>query len=259
MSILHILAEAKSIDGGFVATIPQGWHQGRTAYGGLSSALALEAARGLADDLPPLRSAQVSFIGPVSGEVSVRARIVRRGRNASWIQAEISGEGGVGYAATFVFMGAMESEVHLNDFPSPTLIQPEDCGGGGDHLRGAPGFLPNFDWAYALPKTDAPQPEICRWMRLKERDGLDPMVELIAIADALPPGVMPLMTKRAPISSMTWICNLLTPQPKTRDGWFLLRSWGNYAENGCSSQSMGIWNTDGEPVASGMQSIALFG
>jgi acyl-CoA thioesterase len=258
MSIPQIIADAQPREGGFSATIPAPWHQGRTAYGGVSSALALEAARRLADDLPPLRSAQVSFIGPLSGEVNVQARMMRRGRNASWVQADVSGEGGVGLSATFVFMSAMESALHLNDFPSPARVQPEDAS-GGDYLRGMPDFLPNFDWRHALPKSETPKPEICRWMRLKDRDGLDPMVEILAVADALPPGVLPLLGKPVALSSMTWICNLLTPEPKTRDGWWLLRSWGNYSEHGCSSQSMGIWNTDGEPVASGMQSIALFG
>ena len=61
------------------------------------------------------------------------------------------------------------------------------------------------------------------------------------------------------ISSMTWLVNLLTPAPVTRDGWWLLRSRGSYAENGCSSQDMAVWSADGVPIASGMQSIAVFG
>ena len=84
------------------------------------------------------------------------------------------------------------------------------------------------------------------------------MVALILLADALPPGVMPL-TGPAPISSMTWLINLLTPLPQTSEGWYLLQARGNYAEKGCSSQDMAIWNTAGEAVAVGMQSIAVFG
>jgi hypothetical protein len=47
MSIPAILADARPIDGGFEATIPDHWLQGRTSYGGLSSALGLQAALGL--------------------------------------------------------------------------------------------------------------------------------------------------------------------------------------------------------------------
>ncbi len=73
MSLPEILAAARPIDGGFAATIPADWMQGRTTYGGLSAALALVAAQQLADDLPPLRSATVNFVGPLAGDVEVRA------------------------------------------------------------------------------------------------------------------------------------------------------------------------------------------
>ena len=109
MSLPQILAAARPIDGGFAATIPADWMQGRTSYGGLSAALALVAAQQLVDDLPPLRSATVNFVGPLAGEVEVRAKLLRRGRNASWISAEVVNEAGVGLTATFVFMGAVEA------------------------------------------------------------------------------------------------------------------------------------------------------
>ena len=85
-------------------------------------------------------------------------------------------------------------------------------------------------------------------------------MQLVLCADALPPGVLPLLARPAPpVSSMTWQLNLLTPAPATRDGWWLLRSTGDYSENGCSSQRMEIWNAAGEPVSLGMQSVAMFG
>lgn len=258
MSLPQALAARRPIEGGFAAEIPAAWMQGRTSYGGFSAALALEAARGLADDLPPLRSAQVSFVGPLAGEVEVRARLLRRGKNASWISAEVTSEAGVGLTATFVFMGAVEQSVlHLHEVPMPSEVIPPDQAAPLPE-RAGPSFAPNFDRRFALPQSSHRKPEICWWVRLKEAEGLDPMVSLLLTADMLPPGVMPL-TGPVPISSMTWLVNLLTPLPQTRDGWWLLRSAGNYAEKGCSSQDMAIWNADGAAVAVGMQSIAVFG
>lgn len=258
MSLPETLSNLRRIDGGFATIVPDGWMQGRTSYGGFSAALALEAARGLADDLPPLRSAQVSFVGPLAGEVEVRARILRRGRNASWISAEVSSAAGVGLTATFVFMGAVDSALHLHEVPLPANVVPVDQAKPLPEGRG-PGFAGHFNRRFGLPRTDRPEPEIGWWVQLKDREGLDPMVELMLCADALPPGVLFMMPNPAPISSMTWLVNLLTPLPETRDGWWLLRSAGNYAEKGCSSQDMAIWNADGTAVAMGMQSIALFG
>ncbi|MET0180402.1 MAG: thioesterase family protein [Novosphingobium sp.] len=257
MSLPAILAAATSLAGGFAATIPPDWMQGRTSYGGLSAALALEAARGAGEDLPPLRSAQVSFIGPLAGAVTVTARLLRRGRNAAWVGAEVHCEHGLGLAATFVFMGPVASALHLDDSPPPPgRIAPADARplppGGG------PAFLTHFEARFAMPRAGEPMPEIAWWLRLKDRTALDPMVEVLLVADALPPGVMPLV-RRAPVSSMTWLINLLTPAPVSDEGWWLLRSRGSYAEQGCSSQAMGVWNATGAPIATGMQSIAVFG
>ncbi len=252
--------------------VPLDWHQGRTAYGGFSAALALSAAQAVGgDDLPVLRSSVVSFVGPLAGEIAVRARVLRRGRNATWISAEITrrddlGGDAVGLTATFVFMSAVKSQLALDHLPLPTgLIAPEDSHPAMSEL--APAFLKTYYEArFALPHSDGKQPrgavkkpEICWWVRLKEAEKLDPMAAMLLIADALPPGAMPLMTARVPVSSMTWQANLLTPVPFTRDGWWLLRSTADYARDGCSSQQMHIWNADGVPVMSGMQSVALFG
>ena len=178
---------------------------GRTSYGGLSAALALEAARRLADDLPPLRSATVGFVGPLAGEVTVRAKMLRRGRNASWVSAEVEGESGVGLVATFVFMGPVPSELHINEvLPPPDGVCPKTPSAAGTT---AASFIDNFDRRFALPRQPGPLPEIAWWVRAKDRTGLDPMVELMLMADGLPPGVMPLLRK-GPVSSMTWLINL---------------------------------------------------
>ena len=55
-------------------------------------------------DLPPLRSAQVSFVGPLAGPILVTAHRLRRGKNAAFIQADIESEAGLGRRCTFVIM-----------------------------------------------------------------------------------------------------------------------------------------------------------
>jgi acyl-CoA thioesterase len=260
MSFASLLAGAEPRECGLAVRVPETWHQGRTAYGGFSTALALAAAQEVGGgDLPPLRSAQVSMIAPLFGEVEVRTRVQRRGRNATWIAAEVLREGEIGFTASFAFMGAVDSALHLNDRSPPTDLIASDQARDFVNERG-PVFLRNhFDVRFALPKGDGKRPELCWWVRARDRSGLDPMVELLLCADALPPGVMSLLAPATPVSTMQWQVNLLTPAPATRDGWWLLRSTGDYAEAGCSSQRMAIWNSEGEPMMAGMQSVALFG
>ncbi len=261
MTFAELLASAVPSGTGLSVTVPEGWSQGRTAYGGFSAALALVAAMRIGGEgLPPLRSASVNFVGPASGLAEVSARVLRKGKNATWIGAEITCGGACTLTATFVFMGPVESSVHLNRQSAPAdLIVPEDSRSFEPHPH-MPMFLrSNFEVRFALPKCEGKSSEICWWVRLKDRTVLNPMVEVMLTADALPPGILPLLSPATPVSSMTWIVNLLTPAPATRDGWWLLRSSADYSERGCSSQHMGLWNADGDPVISGMQSVAVFG
>lgn len=257
MSLAAILAAARPLPDGLEATIPTDWHQGRTAYGGLSAMLAYAAARAVGGALPPLRSALISFVGPLFGEVSASARVLRQGRNATWMAAEIAGEAGIGLTASFVFMSPVESELRFNRNPAPAAIPPEQAIEVPDRNR--PVFLNHCEVRYALPRGGERLPEIAWWVRLRERGGLDPVSEVLCIADATPPGVLPLLSKPVNVSSMTWLLNLLTPSPRTRDGWWLLRTASPYAEAGCSSDDMRLWNADGEPIVLGMQSVAVFG
>lgn len=241
---------------GWRGSIPDNWLQGRTSYGGLSAALALHVAQQLEVDLPPLRSALVAFIGPLSGEITIRATKLRRGRNAAFIQADIESEAGLGLRATFVFMNAVESKVDYETGSAPDFARP---GPGDVTYKGENStfFIRNFELLDRRDATVGPV-EWLRWVRLQDRDGLDPMVELVAIADCLPPAALKLVGGPAPVSSMTWQLNVLGPQPATTDGWWLLRADSRYARNGSSSQDMMIWNADGQPIAEQMQSVALF-
>lgn len=255
IGLARVIAALEPVEGGWRGEIPDNWLQGRTAYGGMSTALALHAAQVSDADLPPLRSAQVSFIGPLAGAITIRAQRLRRGRNAAFIQADVESEAGLGLRATFVFMGPVASKVELRTGRAPDFPRP---GPGDQTFKGnsAVSFTRNFEF---LDRRDTTGPaEWLRWVRLNEREGLDRMVELMAIADCLPPAALKLVGGPAPVSSMTWLLNILGPQPTTQDGWWLLRANADYASAGSSSQLMGIWNAAGEPIAEQMQSVAIF-
>jgi acyl-CoA thioesterase len=261
MGLADLLATAEQTLGGLRLTIPENWHQGRTAYGGLSASLALAAARQAGGaNLPPLRSAQVSFVGPVFGEIEARARVLRRGRNAVFVAAELLRQGEVVLATTFVFMAPVESKLHFQsklDMPGLILV---DEGVTRPSPPGVMQFFEHMEVRFAVPPRDEVRPEVCWWIRARDRAGIDPELELLFLADMTPPGVLPLLEQPIPpISSMTWLANFLSPAPQTRDGWWLLRTTGDYAENGCSSDRTEVWNTDGQPMLIGMQSVAIFG
>jgi hypothetical protein len=94
---------------------------------------------------------------------------------------------------------------------------------------------------------------------LRERAGIDPLAELIAMGDALPPGSMRAMERPGPISSINWSLTLLGDAITTRDGWWLLETASNHMADGFSSETLRAWNTEGVEVMRGLQAVAIFG
>ncbi|MEM8697058.1 MAG: thioesterase family protein [Pseudomonadota bacterium] len=256
MNLQQILESFESTNDGHTVAIPSTWMQGRTAYGGLSAALGLHAAQRSEEDLPPLRSAQISFIGPLAGEVMISTKLLRRGRTAAFIQSDIHSVKGLGLRAIYVFMQALESEVDYAHHDAPDIGPPPS----DDDLHSGPSefFTGNFQYAEKRRPDAEGTPRFTRWMRLKERDGLDPMIELMAMGDSLPPAAVALQSKGAPVSSINWFANVLEPEPVTQDGWWIVRTESDLARHGNSSQENGLWASDGTAVLSGMQSVALF-
>ncbi len=238
-------------------SIPSTWMQGRTAYGGLSAAIGLHGAMLSEEDLPPLRSAQIAFIGPLAGEVRVETKLLRRGRTAAFVQADIVSEKGLGLRAIYVFMQALDSAIDFAHHDAPDIGSPPD---DGEELRSGPPefFTHNFEYRESRHPDSEGKPRFTRWMRLKEREGLDPMIELMAMGDSLPPACVALQERGAPVSSINWFVNILEPAPATQDGWWLVQTESDLVRHGNSSQQMGLWATDGTAVLAGMQSVALF-
>jgi acyl-CoA thioesterase len=234
------------------ASIADAWLQGRTAYGGASAAIALMAVKAAHPDLPPLRSAQIAFVGPLSGEVVATPVLLRRGKNSAFIGVDVTGADRVGLRALFLFMASRESSVRYGNLAITPPTIPEAAPIDGASI--GPGFLGHFEFA----KVGEPKPgNWLRWARLKQRAALDAEVELVAVADALPPAAMSAAKTWGPISTTTWQLNLID-NPVTRDGWWLLGADLLHAADGNSSQTMTIWNRDGSAVATATQSVALF-
>ncbi|HEX4874576.1 MAG TPA: thioesterase family protein [Sphingorhabdus sp.] len=256
MNLAEILAQLRADSTDQKISIPSTWHQGRTAYGGLSSALAYQSAKLVAPDLPPLLTAQIAFSGPLSGEVEIHSKILRRGRNSAFIKSEITVGDEVGLSCVFVFMARRESHIDFEGLPRPEFPPiPED----GKTRSGPPEFFThNMDYPEKRLILGMDKPRLANWHRLKERDGLDPVANLICMGDALPPSTMGLMKKEGMISSINWQINLLTDAPDTENGWWFLESETHHAVHGASSQYMTVWNSKGEPMMTGMQSVALF-
>lgn len=241
--------------------LPADWLQGRTAYGGLSAALCLEASLQAQADLPPLRSAQFCFVAPASGGLRMAPRVLRRGKSTVVVGVDLEGDSGLAVRATLCFgTSRLVTQDHLA-LPMPALPAP-DAAAQYYRWPGRPNFMSHFDGRLAagsLPGSPGQAPTMTVWLRHRDSGGGHPLVRLLALADALPPAALVLYGRTVPISTMTWSIDVLDADAQSPDGWWLAQTVADTAQQGYSAQSTVIWSGDGRPTLIARQNIALFG
>jgi acyl-CoA thioesterase len=243
------------------ATIDASWIQGRTAYGGISSAVALAGAIRRHAPEQPLRSAQISFVGPVGGDCRVSSRVLRQSKSSLFVDAGVSSAAGFGTSALFTFSARRASHLDHDRLAMPDVPPPEDL----EPIPASkyrPEFTQHFDMrpkSGARLLTGQDSAEMLTWVRFNETPICHPAIALLALGDALPPAALHLFREFGPISSMNWTVNMLADEPATDgDGWWLLEAKSRYARGGFSVQDMIIWNRAGQAVASGSQGVAIY-
>ncbi len=263
MSSLRAVVEQLTAESdAFTIDAPQDWGQGRTLYGGMTAALAFEAVKRSQTELPPLRSAQFSFIAPATGRLRFISTLLRRGRSSTIIAADCFNEEGLAARALFAFGATRESGVSHQFLNRPETAAPDACTPFRKEGGSAPrGFWNNFETRLAaghrLLDVSATRAEFAVWTRFIDTGGADPTTALLAIADCLPPAAMVLFPQPAPISTITWSIDI-AHIPSRAEGWHLLWSESEHAGEGYSLQNMAMWSEAGELIALGRQAVAIF-
>ncbi len=278
-SFTQLLAGSEpGADGTISYQVPASWMQGRALYGGLSAALCIDGSQKSFQDLPPLRTMNVNFIGPGSAEVEVRATLLRRGKSVAWIRADLLGDGGLIASTTLGFGASRESRLDCDyseelygsrqEFPRPHdsenfYLGPEDFASAEQYelaMMMIPGFASNFEVRLVSggrPASGSERPSMELWVKHKDQ-AAEGIAALAGIADMPPPAIMPVMKQPAPLSSLSWMFNILSDDLSSEDGWWLLGTYAEHARQGYSSQNMTIHNSRGELVLLGRQNVTVF-
>lgn len=258
-SLTDLLASLRREGDTFFVTPTADWTQGRTIYGGLSLALAVQAARLAFPDLPPLRSAQAAFTGAASGMLEIAPQQISVGKSSAFIAVDIRTEAGTALRSTLCFGKQRTSTLQFQQLPMPTVPQHSDCPEFfGNGLR--PGFSVQFDSRLAGQAglvTGSSSANLVAWFRHRDRSVSNSEVGLLALADAPPPSAMLMLTEPAPISTMTWSIDVLSDVFSTSE-WHLVQSLGESIGDGYCSQAMTVWDDSGRPLLIGRQIVAIY-
>ena len=123
----EMISDMHRIDGAWTTDISEEWLQGRALFGGLTAALCLEAAAREFPDLPPLRSAQFAMVAPSSGDVSIHAQLLRRGKSATFVSTSLFSESGLATRATLCFGAPRSSAFDYVRTTAHTVPPPDQC------------------------------------------------------------------------------------------------------------------------------------
>lgn len=256
-SLFAALRKGDAID------IPPGWTQGRANYGGLVGALMFARTQSLFAETPFLRSATVSFVGPVAtGPATVTAELLRSGKNVSQTEARIIQNGEVVGLLLCSFGVGRESSIAVSAPKAPVFKAPEE----GLALPFIPGVTPEFTqnidfrWCVGgLPFTGSKEVEIGGWMRLKEaRSDID-FLDLFMLVDAWPPTVLPMARGPAPGSSLTWTMEpLYLPRGKKSTNWWQYHAVSEFSQDGYTNAAARVWDDEGNLVAISRQTVVVF-
>jgi acyl-CoA thioesterase len=237
---------------------PPSWSQGRTLYGGMTAALGWAAAQQAIEELPPLRSVQAAFIGPAAGRLTLEPQVLRRGKSATTVGVDVRGEAGLAARLTFFCGAARPSKVAHERAQAPAAMPPDDLQAVLTPGQG-PTFTANYDIRHVsggLPFSGG-EPEFVMWARMRDAEGADPLVSLIALADVLPPASMPVFPEFGVISSLSWSFDL-DRLPEDAGAWYLCRAVAESTADGYSRQAMDVWDASGRRLLAGRQTVAIF-
>lgn len=248
------------------ADVAEGWGQGRATYGGLVAALLLARAQTVVGAPERrLRTANVVFVGPVEpGPALIDAEVLRAGSSATTVSGRVVQGDEVRATLIATFGVARETSVSVAaDDPAPSIPAPAEVD-PVPYIAGVmPEFLQHVELRFATgspPFTGAAEAAFGGWMRFRAAPAQFGDCELVALADAWPPGVAPLFSGPAPMSTLSWTFDLLGDAPITPDPtaqWQCdVRTIA--ASGGYGQTTARIWDPQGELRALSRQTIAYF-
>jgi acyl-CoA thioesterase len=248
--------------------VGEDWQQGRTLFGGLLSALAVQAMRDVCGSDWPLRALQTSFVGPVAvGSFDVEVTLLRQGKNVRQVQAHIRQSDDKGDTPTAGVLLAVFGTGRDSALPALTVTQ-EPVPKAVDEsiqLPFIPGLTPAFtqhiefrlaDGGFPFTGTDTWLSRT--YVRLKASDGVDSELLSVILADAGPTPALAQLKGFAPASSVSWALELRPVPDAPVDAVWRMDKDALATGEGYVNERTLLWTPDGRLAGLGYQVVAVY-
>ena len=205
---------ASGASGVFRWIVPDGWQQGRGAFGGLVVGAMIRAILGAERDATrPLRSIAADLCGPVGpGEATISVGVLRRGRGTTFLDARVTQKGEVVAHASALLAGARAVEAKSTRLEAPPSLPPWREVDVITVAPPGPTFAQHYEHRSALGAPFTPKGESAKcegWIR--ERAPL-PTLDAAAMAgriDAWWPTLFSLDPRPRPVATVAFTMQLL--------------------------------------------------
>ncbi len=243
--------------------IPGEWFQGRTAFGGLLTAMIFTAMQAKVHNERLLRSITTSFVNPIAMDeaFAIEVSLLGEGRTVTHMEGKAV-QGDKTVVIVLACFGIPRDSNICKDTAAPVSPPPEKGLILPDSLtEKAPDFIKHFDfrWVFGdIPFTGSQNSQVGGWVRF----GKDPVsftdAHLIALIDAWPVGILLMLDKPAPSSTLSWKVDLTHPYSVAPDEWLFFMADIQHAEAGYACEKASIWNGSGELLALSSQTVIVY-
>lgn len=248
--------------GKYLLRVPDGWQQGRGAFGGLvlaALARAIEMAEPEADR--KLRAFSGEIAGPVApGEATLEVTELRRGTGLSAFNATLTQQGQSLARASSVLARSRNTDPETLHVPVPRfppagevpIIPIEDA-------PFVPVFSKHLEFRVTgpLPYSGAKEPVAEGWIRARRSPKALGGPEIVALADAWWPAALTTSPRPRPVGTVMFGLQLFLPETPLDPALPLYHRGRVIAEQGgYMAEARELWTPDGRLLALNQQTIA---
>jgi acyl-CoA thioesterase len=248
---------------------PADWSQGRTTFGGLLSALAVQAMRDVCGNGWPLRALQTNFVGPIEpGQFTIEVQLLRQGKNIRQVQARVVvSDAGCMEQTSGVMVGVFglaraSTLPTLSPQPWPVASTIEEAFPYPYVPDVMPAFTQHLDFRHAeggLPYSGSKDWHSRVYVRLKQTGDVDHELQAVLLADAGPTPALAQMTGFTPSSTVSWALELRPVSIADHQGFWRMDKDALATGEGYVNEKTTLWTPCGQLAAFGYQVVAVYG
>lgn len=262
----ELLTPARAGDGAFTLDVPDGWQQGRGAFGGLVlAALARAADAAVADPARTLRTLTGELVGPVQpGRADLTTEVLRAGSGVTTVAVRLAQAGEV-QAYAVVTLGKPRAAY---DAP-PRLPPPFEA--DARPWREVPAIPPGIGAMPAFARHVEMRPlgpppftsgnataDAAGWVRARAPGARRDAAYVVFLADAWWPAVLPTFAAPRPMATLAFTLSVVgTLDGLDPEAPLYHRGRGLVARDGYAVELRELWGEDGRLIALNQQTFVV--